>query len=87
MTKGAGEHVEADGIESGVAEKIERVGLKRDRSCEQAGHALDEKHRGVDDQNQPQHAAIAGANGGVHMVSPAAIGHSPLASSVTQTSG
>lgn len=76
-----GQHEQGDGVVRRIAEEVQRVGLQRDRAGNETGHRLDDEHRGVDGQRQPQDAAVARVRRGraVGVVRAlAAAGHSGL---------
>jgi hypothetical protein len=49
---------QADPIAGAVTEKIERIGLQRDRARCEAGPALKKEHAGIDRQGDPEHPLI-----------------------------
>ena len=43
-----------DDVVSGIAEKVERIGLERCRARGETRHNLDAEHRSIDRQHRPQ---------------------------------
>src|SRR6185436_10206824 len=56
------DRVEAEAVDDGVAQHVDRVGEQRRRARGQTGSALEQEHRGVDPERDVQHAALAGGN-------------------------
>jgi hypothetical protein len=53
------DHEEADGVVPGVTQEVERIGVQRCRARRHAGRHLDGEHGRVDEEHDPQNAAIA----------------------------
>ena len=57
--QGHAQHPEADAVVGGIAEKVQRVGQQRHRASLEASADLDQEHRQVDQQRNPQDAPVA----------------------------